>query len=123
MFLLGLGIFTLAYLGFGVATQAWTIVVLFVIYGAYQGVFRAVGKALATDLAPEELRASGVGLYSGVVGVATLIASMVGGQLWQAVAPTATFLYGAALAAAGAVLLAALVPRDGGTRFGTAQAG
>ena len=71
VFFAGLGIFTIAYLGFGLTTQAWLVVVLFVVYGAFQGIFRAVGKAMATDMVPEQLRASSVGLFSSVVGVAT----------------------------------------------------
>ena len=49
------------------------------LYGAYQGTFRAMGKALATDLVPQRLRASGVGLYASTVGLSALIASVVGG--------------------------------------------
>jgi predicted MFS family arabinose efflux permease len=69
-----------------------------------------VGKALASDLAPKHPRALGVGLYSSVVGAARLVASLVGGQLWQTTGPTATFVYAAGLAASGAIVLAARVP-------------
>jgi MFS family permease len=84
---------------------------LFVMYGVYQGVFRAVGKALATDLVPAAVRASGVGWYMATVGVTGLIASVVGGELWTRVGPPATFLYGAATAFLGGIALVVLVPR------------
>ncbi len=71
-----------------------------------------VGKALATDLVPQRLRASGVGLYASTVGLSGLIASVVGGQLWVQIGPAATFLYGAVFAVLGAVLLGVLVPGD-----------
>jgi hypothetical protein len=44
----------------------------------FQGIFRTAGKALATDLVPEELRASVVGWYMATVGLSALVASVVG---------------------------------------------
>jgi len=91
------------------------IAVLFVSYGLYQGIFRAVGKALATDFVPEHLRASGVGWYNTAVGLAGLVASIVAGLLWDHIGHSAVFLYGAAFAAAGCIALPALVPARGRT--------
>ena len=59
------------------------IAALFVFYGMYQGIFRAVGKALASDFVPEHLRASGIGWYSTTVGLLQLVASVVAGLLWD----------------------------------------
>ena len=86
---------------------------LFALYGVHQGIFRAVGKALAADFAPVELRASGVGCYTATLGLSGLIASTVGGQLWMQLGPPATFFFGAACAAAGSIALALLVPARG----------
>jgi MFS family permease len=54
-------IFLITYLGFAMTQKILLIAALFVFYGAYQGIFRAVGKALASDFVPERLRASGIG--------------------------------------------------------------
>jgi MFS family permease len=54
-------IFLIAYLGFALTQNIVLIAVLFVFYGLYQGIFRAVGKTFASDFVPEHLRASGVG--------------------------------------------------------------
>jgi hypothetical protein len=70
-----------------------------------------VSEALAGDLVPEELRASGVGWYMTTVGLTGLVASIVGGVLWTSVGPTATFFYGAGSALAGSVALVFFVPR------------
>src|SRR6266508_383242 len=104
------GLFVVAYAGFAIASSAWTLATLFALYGIYQGAFRTVGKALAVDLVPAELRASGVGLYGAAVGLSALLASVIGGQLWDRLGPAATFGYGAACAVLGAVLLASFVP-------------
>jgi MFS family permease len=110
LFVGALGIFIVAYVGLAVSVNPLVASALFVLYGAYQGVFRSVGKAFATDLVPEQARATGIGLYASTVGLAALVASTVGGQLWVQVGPSATFLYGAVFAVLGALLLVALVP-------------
>jgi len=86
------------------------IAVLFAVHGVYQGIFRAVGKAMATDFAPQHLRGTAVGVYSSVVGVTALLASVGGGQLWDRISPAATFYYGTAFAIFGSLLLALVVP-------------
>lgn len=97
------------YAGFGASASVPLIGVLFILYGIFQGTFRAVGKALATDFVPVELRASGVGWYAATVGLSGLVASVVGGQLWTRVGPSATFFYGAAACLLGTIALQALV--------------
>jgi MFS family permease len=103
-------IFTIAYSGFAVAQSIAMITALFVIYGLYQGMFRAVGKALAAGLVPEHLRASGVGWYSTTVGILQLVASLIAGFLWDRVGHTSVFLLGAVFGAAGCLALLALIP-------------
>jgi MFS family permease len=74
------------------------IAVLFAGYGLYQGIFRSVGKALATDFVPDRLRASGLGWYNATLGLMGLLASVVAGLLWDHVGHAAVFIYGAIFA-------------------------
>jgi MFS family permease len=104
-------VFLIAYAGFALTHDAIVIGALFIFYGLYQGIFRAVGKALASDFVPDELRASGVGWYSTTVGLLQLVASIVAGLLWDRVGHTAVFCYGAFFAGAGIIGLLILVPR------------
>jgi MFS family permease len=108
--LLSLLVFLIVYGGFGVTSNIVVIALLFVLYGLHHGAFRAVGKALATDFAPPELRATGVGWYTATIGVTGLVASVVGGQLWSRIGPSATFAFGAASALLGSVAVVVLVP-------------
>ena len=108
--LLSFLIFFVAYLGFALTRNVALIAVLFAGYGLYQGIFRSVGKALATDFVPAQLRASGVGWYNTTVGLVGLVASVVAGVLWDHVGHAAVFFYGAAFAAVGSVALLALLP-------------
>ena len=113
-------IFLITYLGFALTGSILVIGALFAFYGLFQGIFRAVGKAFASDFVPEHLRASGVGWYNSTVGLLQLVASLVGGLLWDQVGHTAVFFYGAALALLGSIALVLLIPgahgREGGAR-------
>jgi len=113
--LLSFLIFLATYLGFASTQNVVVIAVLFVSYGLYQGIFRAVGKALASDFVPEHLQASGIGWYNTAVGLAGLVASIVAGLLWDHIGHSAVFLYGAAFAAVGCIALPVFVPARGRT--------
>ncbi|WP_454621909.1 MFS transporter [Bradyrhizobium cenepequi] len=103
-------VFLIAYLGFALTRSIYLIALLFVFYGLYQGIFRSVGKAFASDFVPEHLRASGIGWYSTTIGLLELIASIVAGLLWDHVSHEAVFIYGAVFAVVGSAGLLALVP-------------
>lgn len=105
-----LAIFVVAYSGFAAGEGVALTAALLVLFGLFQGVFRAVGKALAADLSPERLRATGLGIYSTAVGLSGLVASVVGGQLWDRATPAATFWYGAAVGVVGLAAVGLLVP-------------
>jgi len=103
-------IFLATYLGFALTQNVTLIAVLFACYGLYQGIFRSVGKAMATDFVPEHLRASGIGWYNTTIGLLGLVASSVAGLLWDQIGHAAVFLYGATFAIVGSVVLLVLIP-------------
>ena len=72
----------------------------------------STSQALATDLVPTALHASGLGWYSATTGLLGSVASVVAGQLWDRISHPAVFFYGAAFATAGTVALIWLVPAD-----------
>ena len=108
--LVALGIFLVAYIGFALTRSVIVIGMLFVFYGLYQGIFRAVGKALASDYVPATLRASSVGWYNTIVGLSGLIASLVAGILWDHIGHASVFIFGATMAFVGSIALLLLVP-------------
>jgi MFS family permease len=105
-------VFLVAYLGFAVTRNVFLIGTLFVVYGLYQGVFRAVGKALASDLVPEQIRASGIGWYNSTVGILQLVSSLVAGLLWDQIGHAAVFYFGAVFAVVGSIGLLLLVQKS-----------
>ena len=115
-------VFLIAYLGFALMQNVLLIAGFFVLYGLYQGIFRAVGKAFASDFVPDELRASGVGWYSTTVGLLQLVASLVAGVLWDRIGHVAVFYYGAVFAVVGSIGLLVLIPGGHGRRPAAQQA-
>lgn len=108
VFVAGLAAFAATYLGFALTTGATMVWPLFALYGLYMAATDGIGKALITDIAPTERRASAIGLHGMITGLGTLVASVLAGQLWDHVGPAAPFLLGAGSAAiAMALLLAA----------------
>jgi MFS family permease len=103
-------VFLIAYLGFALTRNVLLVAALFVFYGLYQGIFRAVGKSFASDFVPERLRASAVGWYSTTVGLLQLVASVVAGLLWDRIGHAAVFYFGATFAVVGSIGLLLLIP-------------
>lgn len=103
-------IFFVSYLGFALAHNIILITMLFIFYGLYQGIFRSVGKALAIDLIPDQLHASGIGWYTATIGLLELLASVVAGLLWDHINHAAVFFYGAVFSMVGSIMLVLLVP-------------
>jgi MFS family permease len=99
------GIYAVAYAGFASVASADSVALLWILYGTYYGVSEAVGRALVADLAPTDLRATGYGIVNAVVGLAVLPASIIAGLLWDRIAPSAPFWFGAVCAAFAVVLL------------------
>lgn len=101
----GFLVFALVYAGFAAVTDDWMIWPLFAVYGGYIALTEGVSRAYVADLVPDERRASAMGLYSASIGATLLVASLIGGALWDFVGPSATFVFGAATALAAALAL------------------
>lgn len=106
--LLVLGWFTyaLAYAGFGLASTAWQIVGLFLLYAVYFGLTESSERALVADFAPAEARGQAYGMFHFVVGIGMLPASLLFGALWEWAGVQVAFFTGAGLALTAGVLLA-----------------
>jgi MFS family permease len=109
-------VYAAVYLGFAMARTGTHVVVLFALYGIYQGMVAGAAKALVTDLVAPNLRGTAFGTYHAVIGLMSLPASLLAGLLWQGFGawsgfgPAAPFLFGAALSGVAAVLLLTTVP-------------
>ncbi len=108
LLVLGYLTYAVVYVGFAVANplQLWG---LFATYGLYIALTDGVEKALVSDMAPPELRATLIGLHATFVGVGLLPASLLAGFLWDAFGPAAAFYFGGAMGALAAIALWRLI--------------
>lgn len=100
LLLLGLVVLIAADLALALAGSLIGIFIGIGLWGLHMGLTQGVLAALIAGTAPARLRGTAFGLFGLVLGVATLIASLVAGVLWDKIGPEATFEAGAAFAAA-----------------------
>jgi MFS family permease len=82
VFATGLAIFAIAYIGLGLAHRSVWVWLLLPLYGGYTALTDGVSKAWVSDLLPEELLGTGLGLFQGTTGGAALIAGVWAGLAW-----------------------------------------
>jgi MFS family permease len=99
-------IYGLTYLGLGLASTAWHVWALFVVYGLYYGLTEPTEKALVKDLTPREAQGRAFGLYNFVIGVSAIPASLLTGFVWQSAGPRAALAVGAGIAGVSGAALA-----------------
>jgi MFS family permease len=107
LLVLGYLLFALMCVGFLVSVRHVTALVpLFVLGGVYIAIVDTIEGALAAELLPDHVRATGFGLLGTISGIGDLVSSLVVGLLWARVSLASGFIYAAVLAVLGAVLLA-----------------
>jgi MFS family permease len=98
VFIVGIIIFALVYLGFALNKNGNLVWLLFGVYGFYIALTDGVSKAMVGSLIPKEQAGTVYGVLNTVTSVFTLAASVIGGFLWSAVSPSATFIFAVACA-------------------------
>ena len=68
----GWAAYALTYVGFGLASQRWQILALFLVYALYHGLAEGAERAIVADLSDRGARGRAYGLYHGLVGAAAL---------------------------------------------------
>ena len=81
------------------------------LWGAHMALTQGIFSRMIADCAPPELRATSFGAFYFVSGIATVLASLGAGLLWDRHGAHATFLAGAGLAAVAMAMLS-LLPED-----------
>lgn len=99
-------LFAITYLLFGINQSTTWIWFLFALYGVYMALSEGISKAYISQIASSEVIATSFGAYQTIIGVCTFFSSLIAGLLWSNINPSATFIFGAILAAvAGSIFL------------------
>ncbi|MBS4015446.1 MAG: MFS transporter [Candidatus Latescibacteria bacterium] len=102
-------IYGLVYLGFAVAGKPSVLWLLFGVYGFYSAFTEGVEKAFVSDIAPENLRGTLIGLHATLIGIGLLPASLIAGGLWSIIGASAPFYFGGVLGIIAAIGLAIIM--------------
>lgn len=90
-------IYGLVYLGFAFISFKPAILFLFIAYGAYQAFISSAERAFIAENAPCEYKGTVLGFYGMIQGIGLLFSSIIAGFLWDAINPSAPFLFGGIL--------------------------
>jgi len=94
LIVIGYVFYGLVYLGFAIVSRSSYLWLLFGLYGIYIGLTEGVQKALISDIAPVETRATLIGLHATLEGIGLLPASSIAGLLWNILGASAPFYFG-----------------------------
>jgi MFS family permease len=103
----GYGVFAVVYFMFAMAPSRAAIWVTMASYGLFYALTSPVLKALVVETVGEDVRGRALGVYFFVTSIATLLASVITGELWKIYGARLPFFLsaGTAVAAAGWLLL------------------
>jgi MFS family permease len=107
MILVGWLVYAGVYLLFALATQAWHVWLLFLVYGLFFAMTDPAERTLVANLVGPEHRGLAYGWYNLAIGITALPASIVFGAIYEQWGVTMAFGWGSMLALSAAVLLAA----------------
>jgi MFS family permease len=82
IFILGLLIFSIVYLGMAYNTNIYGFFALFFLYGIYASMTEGISKAWISNLTEKKDTATGIGTYSGLQSICTMLASSLTGLIW-----------------------------------------
>ena len=92
MFLFGLFVFVIVYLGMGVSKNLYSIIGLFALYGIYAAATEGISKAWISNITDKKDTATAIGTFAGFQSICTMLASSVAGLIWYKFGASATFI-------------------------------
>ena len=92
IFIAGLFVFSLVYIGFAFNTNLYIFLLLFLLYGIYAAATEGISKAWISNVVDKKETATAIGTYSGFQSICAFIASSLCGLLWISFGAKATFL-------------------------------
>ncbi len=97
IFIAGLFIFCLVYIGFAFNNNLLVFLFLFFLYGVYAAATEGIAKAWISNIVDKKETATAIGTYAGFQSICALIASSLCGLLWFNFGAMITFLITAAI--------------------------
>lgn len=92
MYIIGLIIFTIVYVGIGLSNNFYIVGAMFLLYGIYSAATEGISKAWISNICDKKDTATAIGTYTAFQSVLTMIASSLAGLLWYNFGPSLTFI-------------------------------
>jgi len=92
IFMMGLALFAIVYLGMSFCNNLQIYIVLFFIYGVYAASTEGISKAWISNITNQNDTATAIGTYTGFQSICTLLASSLTGLIWFKYGATVAFL-------------------------------
>ena len=105
VFGVGLLVFAITYLGFGLTTTTTWVWILLPLYGTYTALTDGVSRAWVADLVPAHVRGTALGIQAAVSGFGLLIAGVWAGLAWHGTGHLPFLVSGAVVAVLAVILL------------------
>ena len=106
MFLIGLGLFSMVYLGFSINTNLYVFIALFFLYGLYASATEGVSKAWISNISHPKDTATAIGTFSALQSLCTMVASSLAGVIWYTLGAKTLFIMSGVMALVVIVYLA-----------------
>ena len=97
IFIAGLSMFAIVYLGMAFSNGWYTFLILFAVYGVYAAATEGIAKAWISNIADKKDTATAIGFYSGFQSICTLLASSLTGMIWYSFGSAVAFSITAAV--------------------------
>lgn len=111
IFLLGIFLFSLVYLGMAMHFPVYVYLLLFLIYGLYYSCTEGIAKAWLSLVCKKKDIATAIGVYSGFQGICAFIASTLTGFVWADLGSTFAFIITSCVALVSGVYLLLMTKR------------
>lgn len=92
IFIAGLFVFSLVYIGFAFNNNIYIFLLLFLLYGVYAAATEGISKAWISNMVDKSETATAIGTYSGFQSICAFLASSLCGLLWFNFGAKTTFL-------------------------------
>ncbi len=95
IFIFGLSIFALVYLGMSITNNLYVLYILFFLYGIYGAATEGISKAWISNVTDRKDTATAIGTYAGFQSICTMLASSFAGLIWYKYGASTTFMISA----------------------------
>lgn len=93
LFITGLFLFSVVYIGIGVTSSIYSIATLFFLYGIYAAATEGISKAWISNISDKKDTATAIGTYASFQSICLMLSSSFAGILWYFFGSNMTFLF------------------------------